>query len=149
MEDFLQNFWFYWLWNDLVYLVSPGLLDVFLLDVASACDYHWLHNSVLPVVVAHLVCKLKAVHDGHTNVSQDESVNVRALLKAFLNFIQGFQAIIRPINDRCQAFDVHFTQVELHAQHIVGLVVNDQNAFDSWNASVDLFTLLFPILFRL
>ena len=68
------------LWDDLVNLAGPSLLDELLLDVASTGHNHGLGYAKFAVEVSNLFAQFVTVHDRHADVSQHEPVHVRTIL---------------------------------------------------------------------
>ena len=62
--------------NHLVHLVSPSLLNVLFLSVASTCNDLWLKQLMLPYEGSYQVGGFIAVHDRHATIHENETIVV-------------------------------------------------------------------------
>ena len=127
-EDFFQAGGVDGFGNDLIDFAGPGPLDVFLFDVASDCHDHWLRDLVSAVEISDLLCGLEAIHHGHANVCQNQSVDVFALQQVVFDLIESLQSVVGPINLLGQAFDFQLVHNNLDSQNVEWLIVDDQDS---------------------
>lgn len=99
---------------------------------------HGLRYLIISIKTPDLLRGFEAIHYWHANVRQNQTIDMRPTHVGFLYFVESFQAIVRPVNNTRQIFDLKTIQGQLHAQNIVRLVIDDEDSFRSGRSMVHL-----------
>ena len=86
-------------WDDLVHLVTPCFLYVFLFGVARTRYNEWLLHFVGPLELPDLFGRVITIHDGHTTIHEDYAILELFIVISLLNCVNSFLTVTRLVDD--------------------------------------------------
>ena len=102
-----------WLGHDLVGTAAPRLLDVIGLDVSGADhDARLLDVAAVGVELAEMARRLVAIHEGHIEVHENETVGAQAVaigdqLLGFDECLASVVGSVSPLDCEAEAYGAH------------------------------------------
>ena len=94
--------------------------------MASAPNYFWLHQKVMPNEPSNLVCRLKLVHYWHRKVHKDQAVGELFALKRFFYLLKSFMPVVSFIYELFNLWKASLPQHYFESELVVRLIVNNQ-----------------------
>ena len=105
----------------------PSFLNVFFLDMSSACYYSGLKEILFAKNSPYIVSRLKSIHDGHTTIHKDKTIRVLSIIKSFFNVPISLESIICLINKVKYTLKPRLLENNFHTQQVVRLIINNQD----------------------
>ena len=121
-----------------VHLMSPSLVNKFLLRMASTSNNHRLQNIFLSWKISDIITSLIPIYDRHRAVHKNKSVAEPLLLESLLHKVNCFLAIKCLINELFYIVVTSLHQHDFQTHYVIRLIIDNKDApiriyFIDWN----------------
>ena len=95
--------------------------------MSSTSNYFRLLFKSLAECFPNFTRRFEAIHNGHTDVHENDGVGVGARCVSLLYQIEGVQTIICPINNGRKSLNIQSLKYQEKADQIKWLIIHNQN----------------------